>query len=157
MLQKKLNLTFSVIEESTPIPYGLLLLADPSKKLIDEYLKQSQTFIARQDNEIVGIVVLLPLTEELIEIKNISVKPFFRGQGIGMYLIKNAIQTARSGQYKRICIGTANSSIGQLYLYQKLGFEICEIRKDFFIQHYPEPIFEHGVQAKDMLMLRRGL
>ena len=140
-----------------PVPYGLLLLADPSKKLIDEYLKESQTFIARQDDELVGIIVLKPLSKELIEIKNISVKPFFRGQGIGMYLIKNAIHKAWAGKYEHICIGTANSSIGQLYLYQKLGFEICEIRKDFFIQHYTEPIFEHGVKAKDMIMLEMEL
>ncbi|WCN36270.1 hypothetical protein [Aneurinibacillus uraniidurans] len=33
-------------------------------------------------------------------------------------------------------IGTGNSSIGQLALYQKCGFRIIGVDRDFFIKHY---------------------
>lgn len=139
-------------------PYELLLLADPSKKLIDEYLKHSFVFTAIYKQEVIGVLVLLPLTNETAEIKNVAVKPELQGRGIGSYMIEYVIhKTAALKKFKTICIGTANSSIGQLYLYQKLGFELSEVKKNFFTDNYPEPIYENGIQAKHLLLLTRSI
>ena len=157
MTIKNENLTFDKLDKDEKIPYDLLLLADPSKDLIDEYLKQSDVFTARQNDKAIGVIVLFPLTVETVEIKNVAVKPAFQGQGIGSYLIENVVQVASSNRQKSICIGTANSSVGQLYLYQKLGFEITDIKRHFFSDNYAEPIYENGIQAKHMLVLTRQL
>jgi len=154
---KSRNLIFKSIDKSDPLPYELLLLADPAKDLVDEYVKQSDVFIAIQNEETIGVIVLFPLVTEAVEIKNVAVKPEFHGQGIGTYLIENAIKAALLNKQKSICIGTANSSVGQLYLYQKLGFEITEIKRNFFTDNYPEPIYENGIQAKHMIVLTREL
>lgn len=106
---------------------------------------------------IIGTIVFQPLMNNLSEIKNVAVLPEFQGQGIGEYLIENVIQIARQMNFKTIQIGTANSSVGQLYLYQKLGFDISEIRKDFFIKNYKESIYENGIQVKHMIMLMQTL
>jgi ribosomal protein S18 acetylase RimI-like enzyme len=151
------NLTFRQLDEQEGNPFELLLLADPSKELIEKYLKSSLIFVAEQNKEIIGTVVLQSLSESIAEIKNIAVLPELQGQGIGTYLIENIITVANRGGFKSILIGTANSSIGQLYLYQKLGFEITEIRKNFFIDNYPKPIYENGIQAKDMIILTQEL
>ena len=148
---------FEKLVEEEPLPYELLLLADPSKELVDKYLKHSEVFVATQHGETVGIVVLLPITTGKAEIKNIAVKPELQGKGIGSYLIKNVIKVARQKKFRKICIGTANSSIVPLYLYQKLGFEITGIRKSFFIDNYTEPIYEDGLQAKHMIILTQDL
>jgi ribosomal protein S18 acetylase RimI-like enzyme len=151
------HITFQRLDNNEKIPYELLLLADPSKDMVDKYLKQSAIFTARQNGEILGVVVLFPLTAETVEIKNVAVKPAFQRQGIGSYLIENIVQVALLNNQKSIAIGTANSSAGQLLLYQKLGFEITEIRRDFFTNNYTEPIYENGIQARHMLMLTRQL
>jgi ribosomal protein S18 acetylase RimI-like enzyme len=157
MTVKNRNITFDKLDKDYQIPYELLLLADPSKDLIDGYLKHSEVFAARQIDEIIGIAVLFPLTTETVEIKNVAVKPEFQGLGIGSFLIENVVQFASLNGQKSICIGTANSSVGQLYLYQKLGFEITDIKRNFFTSNYTAPIFENGVQAKHMLLLTRQL
>lgn len=151
------GITFQQLDKREQIPYELLLLADPSKKLIDEYLESSSVFIAKKNAEIVGIMVMFPLTADSVEIKNIAVRPENQGQGVGKYLIENALQFALANKQKTICIGTANSSIGQLYLYQKLGFELTEIRRNFFTDNYSDPIYENGIQAKHMVVLTRQL
>lgn len=151
------GITFQQLDKWEQIPYELLLLADPSKKLIDEYLESSSVFTARKNGEIVGIIVLFPLSADTAEIKNIAVRPENQGQGVGKYLIENAVQIALVNKQRTICIGTANSSIGQLYLYQKLGFELTEIRRNFFTDNYSEPIYENGIQAKHMVVLTRQL
>ncbi|MBX2925225.1 MAG: GNAT family N-acetyltransferase [Chitinophagaceae bacterium] len=157
MTVKNQHITFARLNREDELPYELLLLADPSKDLVDKYLEQSDIFTAKQIDEIIGVIVLFPLTAETVEIKNIAVKPAFQGQGTGSYLIKNVIRFALLNGYKTICIGTANSSVGQLYLYQKLGFEITDIKRNFFTDNYAEPIYENGIQAKHMLVLTRPL
>lgn len=56
-----------------------------------------------------------------------------------------------------ILICTAYFAIMQLNFYQKMGYELFRVIKDFFITNYPEPVFENGKQLKDMLMLRKKL
>lgn len=145
------------IGEENEIPYDLLLLADPSKAAIETYLRKSQVFIAEKNKEIIGAIVLCPLTETSAEIKNIAVKPAFQGKGIGKLMIQQILTIAKEKGYQSLCIGTANASIAQLYIYQKLGFEISEIKRNFFIDNYAEPIYENGIQVKHMIVLRRGL
>ncbi len=59
----------------------------------------------------------------------------------------------RERGYHRIIVGTGNSSIDNLAFYQKLGFRFRSVVRDFFTLHYPEPIFEHGIQWCDMIIL----
>ena len=150
---------FSIIElsEGAPLPYNLLLLADPSKRMIDEYLPHSDIFIASLNDETIGVIVLFPLTTEKAEIKAIAVMPEFQGQGIGRLMIESVLKIAVERNLRSVCIGTANSSLGPLHLYQTLGFEVTDVKKDFFTDNYAEPIFENGVQAKDMLVLTKVL
>ncbi len=72
-------------------------------------------------------------------------------------LLKDSFERATKRGFKEILIGTADIATKQLYLYQKVGFEIFDVKKDFFIEKYPEPIFENGVQLKDMWMLKKKL
>lgn len=151
------EISFKSLTKGENIPFDLLLLADPSMDLIAEYLEKSEVFAAVIQKEIIGAIVLYPLTQDSVEIKNVAVKPDFQGKGIGSFLLEQAIQIAKKAAYKKVIIGTANSSVGQLYLYQKLGFELADIKKDFFLENYPDPIFENGIQAKDLLVLTKEL
>ncbi|WP_331435775.1 hypothetical protein [Photobacterium gaetbulicola] len=42
----------------------------------------------------------------------------------------------------------------QLAFYQREGFRVVGIDKDFFLDHYDEPVMENGIQHKDMLRLQ---
>lgn len=138
-------------------PMDLLLLADPSPKMVEEYLKRGESYVAESDNQLMGIYVLLPLTPETVEIVNVAVVEKYQGRGIGKLLVTDAIKRAKGKGYKTIEIGTGNSSIGQLALYQKCGFRITGIDIDFFIRHYQEEIFENGIQCRDRIRLSQDL
>ncbi|HFK5544364.1 TPA: GNAT family N-acetyltransferase [Elizabethkingia anophelis] len=151
------NITIHPHTAGTPIPYDLLLLADPSKELIDQYLTSGELYLAKYNNEIIGCYVLYPWDFETTEIKNIAVAEKFQNQGIGGQLLKDAILKAKNKFYKKLFIGTGNSSTGQLYLYQKYGFRITDIRKNSFKDNYPEPIWENGIECTDMILLTMEL
>src|SRR2546428_15345 len=124
-------------------PYDLLLLADPSREIVDEYLNRGVCFVSESNNEIVGEFVLIPTVSNTMEIINIAVKEEYQGRGISKSLIEKAIDEAKKLKVKTIEIGTGNSSVGQLLLYQKCGFRISGIEKDYFINNYAEEIYEN--------------
>lgn len=138
-------------------PLDLLLLADPSEEMIQRYLHKSDSYVAEIDGKVVGIYVLLLLAQDSVEIVNLAVYENFQGKGIGEQLIAHAIQTARHLGFKTIEIGTGNSSIGQLALYQKCGFRVDHIEKDYFTKNYMDEIYENGIRCRDMIRLKQDL
>ena len=138
---------------SSEYPWDLLLLADPSREAIEKYIHESVVVALHQDESVAGIVVLTQVGEGAVEIKNIAVDPAFQRQGIGRRLLEEAIRRCRAGGAREVVIGTGNSSVGQLALYQKVGFQIVGIDRDFFVKNYPEPIVENGIVCRDMVRL----
>lgn len=150
MVIRKLN-------EGEKTPMELLLLADPSRKIIEEYVTRGECFIAEMEQQTIGAYVLLPTRPETVELVNVAVIESQQGRGIGKRLVLDAIKIAKTKGYKTIEIGTGNSSIGQLALYQKCGFRITGVDMDFFVRHYSEKIFENGIQCRDMVRLSQDL
>lgn len=138
-------------------PMDLLLLADPSRKMVEQYIARGECFVAEIDQQIIGVYVLLLTRPEMVELVNVAVAEQHQHRGIGKQLVLDAVQSAKRKGYKTIEVGTGNSSIGQLALYQKCGFRMVDIDKDFFIKHYQEDIFENGIQCRDMVRLSQDL
>ena len=143
----------NIVKIADNYPMELLLLADPSEKLVKAYLQKGQCYIVEEDDQIIGVYVLVPLNDQTVEIINIAVHEAHQGKGIGKAMLLDAIERAKKQGYQRVEIGTGNSSIGQLALYQKCGFRISGIQKDFFSLHYEEEIIENGIPCLDMIRL----
>lgn len=146
-----------LLEKDEKIPYDLLLLADETIEAIDKYIHQSDIYVFELENKMIAVFALQTISSDTVEIKNIALDTAFQGQGIGQELLKDAISRAKEKGFKKIIIGTGDAGIKQLYLYQKVGFEIYEIKHRFFINNYPEPIFENGIQLKHMIVLKKDL
>lgn len=134
-------------------PMELLLEADPSENMIRSYLAEGICYLAELDGSLIGVYVLMPLSRTAAEIKNIAVAPSSRGQGLGKELVFDALAEAKRLGYSTVEIGTGNSSLDQLALYQKCGFRLDSIDQDFFVRHYDEPIIENGIVCRDMIRL----
>ena len=133
-------------------PMHLLLEADPSVEKVKRYLQKSHCFIAKIGAEVIGVYVLQPITEDRLELMNIAVDPKRQGQGIGKQLLEHAITSAKQLNARRLELGTGTFGY-QLAFYQRAGFRVDSIDKDFFLKNYAAPIFEMGIQHKDMLRL----
>ncbi|CAG9620445.1 GNAT family N-acetyltransferase [Sutcliffiella rhizosphaerae] len=127
-----------------------LLLAD-EEGMIRKYLYEGEMFAIMLEDQTVGVVLFLPENSQVVELKNIALAPEYRGKGYGKAVITESIKLLRKKGYHKVIVGTANSSIENLAFYQKAGFRIYGIKQDFFLQ-YPEPIYENGIQAVDMVM-----
>lgn len=151
------NIQVRSLRSEEHFPMSLLLLADPSKEVVESYIHRGKCFVAESNGETIGVYVLIDTRPHTTEIVNVAVIEHEHGKGIGKLLICHAIDTAYSRGYKTIEIGTGNSSMGQLALYQKCGFRIVGVDRDFFMLHYSEPIYENGIHCRDMIRLSMQL
>lgn len=141
-------------DKHTQVPLDLLLEADPSEKKIAKYLSKSTVFGLGSKEQTIGIVCLLPLNDNQLEIMNIAVLKSARNKGIGKKLLEKAFEFATLQNFTEIIVKTGNSSIDQLAFYQKNGFRMQQIIPDYFSEHYPEQeITENGIACLDQIIL----
>lgn len=145
-----------VLAPDAPLPWDLLLLADPDRERVSAYMPGATVLVASIEEEVMACYVLSPLTVQVAEIKNIAVAPAWQGRGLGRVLLEDAIVRATSLGFHRLLIGTGNSSLRQLAIYQKAGFALVEVKWGFF-DTYPEPIIEEGIPCRHLLLLGMDL
>ena len=90
------------------------------------------------------------------EILYIAVREADRGKGYGAALISTLVEMARERSTQALVVGTASTSVDNIIFYQKCGFRMDSVRKDFF-NYKPTPVYEHGILLRDMVMLRYEL
>ena len=59
----------------------------------------------------------------------------------------------------RVVVGTGNSGIGQLAYYQRCGFRLWKIERNFFNSErgYPDGLEENGIPLRDMVWMDQDL
>lgn len=137
---------------ASDVPMDLLLQADPSIKKVEGYLRQSKCFVAILKGQVVGACIVKPVSEDTHELMNISVAPEYQKIGIGRKLLQYVIISTRKTKVKRLEVGTGTFGY-QLAFYQREGFRVGSVEKNFFLVNYEEPIYEDGIQLQDMLRL----
>ncbi|MDX9759725.1 MAG: GNAT family N-acetyltransferase [Bacteroidota bacterium] len=130
----------------------LLLIADPSEDNIRSYLPASRCFVVSSEAVVRGACVVLPRGADVYELMSIAVDPAHQKSGYGTALLKWVIECYRNAGARCLEVGTGTFGY-QLAFYQRHGFRVTRIDHDFFVNNYPEPIFEDGIQLFDMLRL----
>lgn len=150
------NYEIMKLQPGDNIPFDLLLLADETMEAIEKYVYDSDVYIVSEigRSKPLAVCVLCRISEEEMEIKNIAVAEIYQGKGIGSFLIDEAKTTAFGGGYKGIIVGTPDCAHGQIKFYERNGFSKYAVKKNFFVNNYPNPIIEDGIMLKDMVMLR---
>lgn len=133
---------------------SLLLLADEQESMVDRYLERGAMYLLCEDG-VKGECVVTEEENGVLEIKNLAVVPAFQGKGYGRTLIEAVAEIYR-GRYTILQVGTGDSPL-TVPFYERCGFVRSHKVKDFFLEHYDHPIYEAGVQLKDMVYLRRKL
>ncbi len=131
----------------------LLLDADPSERLVREYLDAGELYALFVDGAPAGEMVLVSRWDGAMELKNLAVAKGMRGRGYGAALVRHAIQLC-APRGDRLYVGTSPANVA---FYERLGFEPAYVAENFFIDNYDEPILEDGKPLKDMLYLVKKL
>jgi len=131
---------------------ALLLTADPDEAAVLKYIDTAKILVALVSGKVIAIAVITMNGTES-ELKNIAVASDHQGHGIAKSLISAAKNVAKESGASSLIVGTGNSSLSQMALYQKCGFRLFSIVPNYFAD-YPEPIYENGIRCIDMVVLR---
>ena len=132
----------------------LLLLADEQEDMIDSYLEAGDMF-ALFDDDLKTVCVVVALDLETCELKNIATYPKYQGMGYARALIK-FISDHYKNKYNTMLVGTGETP-GILSFYESCGFKKSHRIRNFFTDNYDHPMFEEGIQLKDMVYLKKTL
>jgi GNAT superfamily N-acetyltransferase len=142
-------------EIETLIP--LLLLAEESEAGLRWGLRHLVDAVYRMDDgdELVGVATMR-WNDEPCELQELAIAEGRQGQGLGKQLVQWLIEEARRRGKRQMLVGTANSSINNIAFYQKIGFRMDHVRQNYF-RYYQHPVYENGIQIRDMLVFRYDL
>jgi GNAT superfamily N-acetyltransferase len=110
---------------------------------------------ADDDDQLIGAATM-QWHADPCELVELAVAPERQGQGVGRAIVAWLLAEARRRGKRQMLVGTANSSIGNIAFYQKCGFRMDHVRKDYF-WYYREPRYENGIRIRDMIVFRHDL
>ncbi|WP_066683235.1 GNAT family N-acetyltransferase [Christensenella intestinihominis] len=132
----------------------LLLIADEQEEMIDRYLEKGDLYVLFDDG-VKGVCVTVT-DGDVGEIKNIATAEAARGKGYGRILIDYAADRCKEQGCSTLLVGTGDSPL-TVPFYEKCGFVRSHRIENFFTDHYDHPIYEAGIQLKDMVYLKKNL
>lgn len=135
--------------------HPLLCAADEDDEVVRTTLADAQTTgygLWLGAENLIG-AALMRWDNAASEIIYIAVAPEYQHQGHAKHLLRWLQAEAHRQGTTALLVGTGNSSFDTIALYQKCGFRIDHVRRDFFAYIQP-PISENGIPLRDMLVLR---
>ena len=132
----------------------LLLDADPSKASINKYLDDSDVYGLQVEENIVSLAVILPISKNTLELKNLVTKEEYRGNGYAKKLLKSLCGNYKQ-KYNKMLVGTSENNIP---FYVKQGFDKYEKTiKNYFLDNYDKEIWDGDLQCIDMYYYSKDL
>ncbi len=137
---------------ASDIEMSLLLEADPDQNAVNVYLHSSLGFVGKVGSKQVAACLLEPQSSTVAELKNIAVQPQQQAHGYGSQLLSFVLNSLREQGFKQVQLSTGTFG-HQLGFYQRAGFRVVAVNRNYFIDNYPEPIIENGIVHQDSLTL----
>ncbi len=144
----------------------LLLLAEPSERALRWSLAHLSDAVYRLDapgapaggagDGAPAGAVTMRWEGDPCEIVELAVAEGRQGQGLGRHFLDWIAGEARRRGKRAVEVGTANASLGNIAFYQRCGFRMHHVRRDYFT-YYRTPRVEHGIEVRDLLVFRREL
>jgi ribosomal protein S18 acetylase RimI-like enzyme len=154
--------TLNVVPPGSPRDayLSLFYLADNSVDQVRSYYQTGVLFALDDAAGLpVGIVLVIDKPDGSVELKAVAVDESLHGRGVGTRLLRAVLRELRSRGARRVVVGTSSSGIGQLAYYQKAGFRLAWIERDFFStdRGYPANLVENGILVRDMVWMDQDL
>jgi GNAT superfamily N-acetyltransferase len=135
----------------------LLLEAEEEERALRWGLRHLVDAVYRMDGDgrLVGAATM-QWRDDPCELMELAIMPERRGQGLGRRFVAWLADEARRRGKRAMLVGTANASIGNIVFYQRLGFRMDHVRRDYFSYHRQRHM-ENGIPIRDMLVFRMEL
>ncbi|GAL21120.1 acetyltransferase GNAT family [Vibrio maritimus] len=124
--------------KQTELPLDILLIADPEEAAINAYRERCIGFAVYMQGALVGaLLVEVDAEQRSAELFNIAIYDEFQGKGFGGVLLSETLALLSQKGINTVELGTGTFG-HQLSFYQKHGFRVDSVVKNFFLDNYDE-------------------
>ncbi|SRR6266404_943558 len=94
------------------------------------YLNRGGVFevIEDENGKLVGTFGLYPLDANTCELRKMYLVPAVRGQGLGKYVLRKAVERAKEMGFKEMVLETSSKLVAAIQLYRQFGFQPIQIK-----------------------------
>jgi len=133
----------------------LLELADEPEPL-RTYLNDGVLYgiVDEESGKPLAAVLVIGIDDHIVELRAVAVGEDQQGRGLGTWIVSEVCDRARRAG-RHVVVGVASSGIRQLGFYQRLGFRLTHVERDFFRPErgYPVGLSENGIPTRDMVWM----
>jgi putative acetyltransferase len=108
-----------IVELFSLEPADSVKLDNPEREIV---AKGGQVLIARDGDDIVGCVALVPEGDGVFELSKMAVARDRRGRGLGRIILQEAIGYARRQSATALFLGSSTKLADAVHLYESIGF-----------------------------------
>jgi L-phenylalanine/L-methionine N-acetyltransferase len=104
------------------------------KPIFDDLLQQKIIFIFAENNENIGMFKMIPLahrTSHINYLGGVAIHPNYAGKGFGGKMIDEILELGKTRNLKRIELSTATFNQKAIKLYEKKGFILEGVLKNY--------------------------
>lgn len=148
-------LEISVHSGSREFLASLFSEADDSESEIAAYRDLGEVLVAVDEGRVVGHVQIIEAAEPgMFELKSLAVREEKRSQGIGTALVQAALARCTEKGARGISVATAAASTDALKFYQRQGFRMQRVVRDFYVPSRGyRPFMLNGIPLLDEVIL----
>ena len=112
-------------------------------------------YVAKKEGKVVGFVSFAELHDDLTVVA-LGIIPEYQGVGVGRRLVASAEKEAKRLKKKRILVSTSNDNLPALAFYQRLGFQIYEVKPNAIAEKHGKVLKGIGnLPVRDELRLQK--
>ncbi len=129
----------------------LILLAEDSESQLEAAIDEG-TLYAVDDK---GVVLVLDHGDREREMRYVAVAEAHQRKGIGKAMLADVADAERGRGTRRLLVGTTSADTGNLDFYQRCGYRLLSIERDYFTpaRGYPPDFVLNGLPAVDMVWM----
>jgi ribosomal protein S18 acetylase RimI-like enzyme len=129
--------------------------ADDSESQIAGYIELGDVLVATETGGFIGHAQIIETAEpETFELKSLAVAASRRSGGIGAALVQAVLAYCRHRNARSLVVATAAASIPALKFYQRQGFRISHVIRDFYSpKRGYRPLELDGIPLRDEVIL----
>jgi len=107
--------------------YDKEVLGNPDKYIINS---GGHIFFVLDNEEVIGTVALMPISETVFELTKMAVAPNQRGKKIGQQLMQHCIDFSKENNLEKLIIYSSRKLENAIYIYRKYGFIEIPVEAD---------------------------
>lgn len=133
----------------------LIRLAEDSDSQLEAAIDDGTMYAVSTDGADVGVVLVLDHGANERELRYVAVAEAHQRKGAGREMLADVANAEHARGTRRLLVGTSTADTGNLNFYQRCGYRLLSIERDYFTpaRGYPPAFVLNGLPAVDMVWM----